>query len=164
MDKRSITLIEIAGILFGITVFAGIFLPSVCGRRHPATLRCANNLRQLHTLGTVYAASHRGEWPDAQGEELWLSFTKTIPPLVEADHLSILCCPIRDEEFTLGDIHYRGPRGRWNRSKPPRVLGADKIGNHGEDFGGNVLLGDGSVEEVELRSELWDRAASTLSP
>jgi len=163
MNRRPITLKEYVGLGILFLLLVSVLVPIAWHPKPGRDHRCANNLRQLYKLGTVYAASHGGEWPDAQGEDLWLFFTKTIPPLIEADQNSILLCPILGD-YVQGETHYRGPRGRGDRRKLPHVLGADKVGNHGPSYGGNVLLGDGSVQELKLKSDLWGLAASTLTP
>lgn len=156
---------EVVAIIVGLALLASIFVPALDGHgHHRPTQRCANNLGQLYQVCIIYSQSHRGEWPDAQGENLWLFFRKTVPPLIEADHAAILHCTASDHDLGVDETHYRGPRGRLILPTLPRMIGAYKIGNHGESCGGNVLFMDGHVEEVELRSDLWGQAAATLSP
>jgi hypothetical protein len=108
-------------------------------------------LRQLYTLGTVYGSMHKGAWPDVSGDELWLSFTKTSPPLIEPEHRSILVCPLRDDECGPGETHYFGPKVPFKKLGPNDPLGGDKTGNHGEGESGYVLFKDGRVEEIPGR-------------
>src|SRR5574341_1411621 len=132
MNNRGLTLLEVLVIIVVIGILASLLLPSIGGGCRPnRTIACASNLQQLYKLGTVYASSHKGAWPDATGEDLWLSFTRTIPPLIEADHVSLLSCPLRDEEAAAGECHYRGPRRPWAKLGPNDVLAADREGNHG---------------------------------
>lgn len=119
---------------------------------------------QLYKLGTVYASMHKGEWPDVHGEELWLSFTRTNPPLIEPERHSILACPVLGEDRGPGETHYRAPRVPWKKLNAGEPLGGDKPGNHGEDYGGNVLMKDGRVEELGLKDPLWKQCQDLLRP
>lgn len=43
-------------------------------------------------------------------------------------------------------------------------IGVDRIGNHGEGEGGNVLRKSGDVRTVEEDDPLWIRAGRTTKP
>ena len=67
----------------------------------------------------------------------------------------------------LGDLAANTVVIRIPRIVEPNLdpLGADKPGNHGEQYGGNVLYKDGRVEELTLDDLNWsDIASSKLSP
>jgi len=147
MNTRGLTLIEISLVILVIALLAAILLPPLCGPK--PHMQCANHLRQLYTLGTVYASMHKGEWPDVSGEELWLSFTRTNPPLIALEERSILYCPILGDERGSGETDYSGPGMPWKKLGLGEAVGGDKPGNHGEQEGGYVLYKDGRVVEVE---------------
>jgi type II secretory pathway pseudopilin PulG len=163
MNHRGLTLLEVVVIVVVIAILAGLIVPPFCGegmRRAKAT-NCAHNLGQLYKLGTVYASTHKGEWPSETGDDLWLSFTKTVPPLIDATTIEILACPVLGEEIRPGETHYRGPQLPWSKLKSSDPLGGDKVGNHGDGVGGNVLYKDGSVMELDVQ-ELHRRESDGL--
>jgi len=144
----------VAGTLLGIlaTLLVPLVCPSHCGGR---ALYCANNLRQLYQLQAVYASTHRGAWLDARGSALWQALAHIDPPLIEKDDRELMCCPIRGESAD-GQVDYLGPRNALSTLKSSDPLGADKPGNHGEGLQGNVLLKDGSVQELEDLRRVWE--------
>jgi hypothetical protein len=164
MDQRDLTLLELVVMVVVIGILTALFLPLTCHPGHGGSklVSCANNLRQLHTLGTIYASTHQGDWRSETGEALWLSFTRTVPPLIEADWVEILACPLRGEEPGPGETHYRGPRVPWGKLKSPDPLGGDKVGNHGDGRGGNVLYKDGSVTELDPQDLRWRQGEDVL--
>jgi hypothetical protein len=125
---------------------------------------CAHNLRQLYQLGTVYASSHKGNWPSARGEELWLSLHRMVPPLIETDQLEVLACPVTGVELGPDETQFRGPAVPMGKLGATDPLGADKEGNHGDQHGGNVLMKDGSIQEFEKAHQKWVDCATKLSP
>ncbi|MBI3856017.1 MAG: type II secretion system protein [Planctomycetes bacterium] len=162
MNRQGLTLLELIAVIAVIFILALLFVPSTC--RPPRETRCANNLRQLHTVGLVYASMHGGQWLETRGEDLWLSFTRTTPPLIEAEHAAVLHCKVMDEVLGEDETSYRGPLVSYSRVGAVDPLGADKPGNHGENYGGNVLFKDGRVEEFDLRDSLWKKCDDLLRP
>lgn len=163
MNHRGLTLLEVFILVILIGVLCALFVPAIPCGGHRKSVSCANNLMQLYRLGTIYAATHQKEWPAASGEDLWLSFTRTKPPLIEPEHRSILSCPVLGEDDP-GETHYRGPRLPFKGLQSGDPLGADKPGNHGEGYGGNVLLKDGSVRETNVGEPLWKKCVDVLRP
>jgi len=166
MRHQGLTLLEVLAVIIVIMLLSALLLPPMCGSglRKAKQTACASNLQQLYQLGTVYASTHKGEWPKSTGEDLWLSFTKTVPPLVRPDELLIFACPVRGEDPEPGECQYLGPRIPWNQLKPGDPLAADKEGNHGEEYGGNVLFKDGSVMEYGSSDARWKKCREVLSP
>ena len=141
MHDRGLTLLEVLVVIVVVGILATLLIPCHGSLRRAKATACGVNLQQLYKLGTVYASTHRGEWPNATGTDLWLTFTRTTPPLIDSDALSLLCCPIRGDDESPGGCHYRGPRVPCKEVGRQEPLGADQDGNHGEEYGGNVLLG-----------------------
>jgi hypothetical protein len=153
---------EMFGSVIVLGVVSAILLPLVArGVRTTQVRSCAQNLRILQRTGAAYAATHRA-WPAATGENLWLSFTRTTPPLLKEEALEVLVCPVLGNEPAPDLTDYRGPKAPWLDLAPSAPLAADKPGNHGEDVGGCVLYKDGRVEEHD--GEAWKAIASRLSP
>jgi len=163
--QAGFTLVELLVVIVIIGILASLLLP-VLGiairRAHTAT--CGNNLRQLHSMGIIYSSSHKGQWPLETGEALWLKFQRMIPPLLEAEWKEIYFCPVLGQVRDLGETDYRGPVSNINQAKSFDPVGADKVGNHGEGYGGNVLRKAGDVQQADLEDPLWVLSAEKLTP
>jgi prepilin-type N-terminal cleavage/methylation domain-containing protein len=166
--RNGFTLVELLVVIVIISVLAGLLIPVISHALFRVRVTaCLNNLNQLYKLGTVYSTSHKGNWPPAKGEELWLSLRKAVPPLIAKEHSAILHCKVTLSDGELGpdETNYRGPLVTFNKLDAVEPLGADKVGNHGDQYGGNVLYKDGRVEELTLDDPNWsDIASSKLSP
>lgn len=159
------TLVELLVVIVIIGILSSLLLPAIMsGIRTAKATACASNLRQLYQLGTVYATTHKGNWPSSRGEELWTSLRRMVPPLIEADHAGVLACPLKGEEPGPDETDFRGPALPWGKIGAADPIGADKIGNHGEAYGGNVLLRDGSIQTYEKSDPKWEDCATKLSP
>src|SRR5262249_15442364 len=108
--------------------------------------------------------SHKGIWPSARGDELWLSLRRMVPPLIEPDHADLLTCPVLQTKVGPEETHFRGPGIPLGKLGAADPLGADKVDNHGDRYGGNVLLKDGSVQEYEKDHPKWLECATKLAP
>jgi type II secretory pathway pseudopilin PulG len=163
--NRGITLLEVVVIVAVVGIMAAIFLPldrtAGAGRQR---LACANHLKQLHAMGHIYASLHRGRWPEETGAAFWTTFQRMNPPLLESDLNEIYFCPILAQPGDLGQTDYRGPASNVNPGTADDPIGADKIGNHGEGYGGNVLRKAGDVQELDRDDPLWGLCRTRLSP
>ena len=163
--RSGFTLVEMLVVIVIIGILAGIMLPVIGHVLFQAKVtKCQRHLNQLYQLGTVYSASHQGKWLPGKSEELWVSLKKTAPPLIEESQTELLSCAVRDEELGPEETHFRGPVVPFSKVGGVDPLGADKVGNHGETRGGNVLFKDGSVRELDLTDPVWESCVTKLSP
>jgi len=159
------TLVELLVVIVIIGILTSLLLPAITnGMRTARIAACASNQRQLYQLGTIYASTHKGNWPSARGEELWLSLRRMVPPLIEEGHAAVLACPVKGEELAPDEADFRGPALPWGKIGAADPIGADKVGNHGDQDGGNVLLRDGSVQIYEKSHLRWEECATKLAP
>ncbi len=160
------TLVELLVVIVIIAILMGLLIPAIIHVIRLAKITaCANNLSQLYKMSQVYAAGHRGAVPKALGSEFWLSFQKTTPPLIAPSQVEVCFCPVKGEMGDVGATDYRGPAVLWSKLEGGDPVGADVEGNHGPEYGGNVLRKDGSVTEAELNDVLWSETARTkLAP
>lgn len=165
MPNRGLSLLEVIVILVLVGILGALLLPPICGRGHcTRMLACQSNLQQLYKLGTIYAINHKGEWPPATGENLWLSLRNAVPPLIEPDHAGVLHCDVMDHELGPDETNYRGPRFGWAKTGSGDIICADREGNHGDGESINVMFKDGSVLEVASADALWKKCRETLRP
>jgi prepilin-type N-terminal cleavage/methylation domain-containing protein len=163
--RNGFTLVELLVVIVIIGILSSLLLPAIVHAIFTTKVTaCASNQHQLYQLGTVYATSHKGNWPSHRGEDLWLSLRRMVPPLIEADHASLLACQVKGEDLGPDETDFRGPVSSMGKLGATDPLGADKVGNHGDRYGGNVLFKDGSVQCFELGSPRWDECAVKLSP
>ncbi len=165
--SRGLTLIEVALIVVVLAILAALAAPLLLRRTsHVSTeMQCAGNLRQIYTLATIYSSTHGGKWPEATGSDLWFMVTQGRPPLLDdTERDSLFSCPCVGEIRPVGESHYRGPSRPYSQLALKDVLAADLPGNHGDSSGGNVLLKDGSVLEVEKKDPLWKECEKSLKP
>ncbi len=157
-----IILIVVFGGVFVLGILAALLLPAVAkATRAARQAACANNLRTLWTLQTNYMSTFGGktkQMPSETGEDFWLKLTQTVPPLIDLTEMETLQCPISESP---GMCDYQGPALPVSRISAGDAVGGDKIGNHGEEEGGNVLRKSGDVIHL---SDLEFRSITTLKP
>ncbi|HZE98649.1 MAG TPA: type II secretion system protein [Planctomycetota bacterium] len=163
--RNGFTLVELLVVIVIIGILSSLLLPAITHAIFRAKVAtCQHNQQELYKLGLVYSSSHKAQWPPGKGGDLWVSLRRMVPPLIEPDHASILTCAVLGEECGPDETHFRGPEVPLSKLGAADPLGADKVGNHGEQYGGNVLLKDGSVSEYELLHPKWVECDTKLVP
>ena len=164
--RSALTLVEVLVVIVIIGILAGLLMPAIIHAiRQTQVAACANNLSQLNKILTTYMTRTRGRYPKETGEDFWLKFHSMTPPLIGERHKDIYSCAVKGEHLDEnGHSDYRGPASFAGSLEADDPLGADKEENHGFEYGGNVLLKDGSVREVFLGEELWDACQLKLAP
>jgi len=163
--RNGFTLVELLVVIVIIGILSSLLLPAITYAIFRAKVTaCQHGQQQLYKLGLVYSTSHKAQWPSARGGDLWLSLRRMVPPLIEPDHASLLACPVLGEERGPDETDYRGPAGPIGKLSASDPLGADKDGNHGDRYGGNVLMRDGSVQEFEKDHPKWVECDTKLAP
>jgi type II secretory pathway pseudopilin PulG len=146
-----------------IAILAALLLPAIARATERAMVTsCANNLRQMHSLQTVYMAQFGGPkklMPEETGSEFWLKLTKTTPPLVDSSEQEVFLCPVKGQPGG-SKCDYLGPAAPALDLKATDPLGADHPGNHKK--GGNVLHKAGDI--VELLDPEFTKQIESLKP
>lgn len=71
-----------------------------------------------------------------------------------------LYCPVK---ATRKECDYRGPAKPLREIKNEEPIAADRVGNHGPEKGGNVLLKTGAVHTAGIKDALWVAADQSTS-
>lgn len=133
---------------------------------HARVVSCANNLRQLWTMQTVYMSQFGGrmkKMPEDIGSAFWIALTKTQPPLIDGAELEVLVCPLTHEKPRAGFTTYRGPPAKVSSLAGDDVVGCCDAGDH-PDGSINVLKKSGDVLTVKPGDALYKTALEkTLS-
>jgi prepilin-type processing-associated H-X9-DG protein len=126
---------------YGLLFFALVLVPGgisegKCARR----AACRSNLMHLGVPLHMYSTDHGERFPDRLSE-LYPDYAK---------HLSLFVCPSTGDKISSPDeidrnTSYGYVTGLTSEDYPDRVLAYDKPGNHGYQFGSNVLFVDGHV-------------------
>ena len=129
---------------------------------------CTSHLSQLWKMQWNYAVHFGGFqklMPVQTGSEFWLELTRTDPPLIDQTLRDVFQCPVRGWSPGL-PCAFRGPNGNLNNNQfaDGDPVGADRIDNHGNGEGGNVLRKSGDVITVSATDELWAAAARKTIP
>ncbi len=160
--------VTVLSVALGVFVLFCLILPAIAkATRRSKLTGCILNLSQLwkyqHVYRTQFGGPDRLMTPDTGGA-FWLRLTTVTPPLIDAPIRDILACPEKNDAPAPGQTDYRGPAHNVNGYIDTDVVGADRVGNHGPNEGGNVLRKSGDVQSCPESDPLWKSAGHTTRP
>ena len=143
---------ELLVVIVIIGILAALLLPGLShGPQDIRFTHCVNNLKQLWGMQNIYMITFGGDrklFPTETGGDFWLKLNKTNPPLIDSTVLDVFVCSFTGNPADGISTDYRGPASDVNKYGDDDPVGADNIGNHGQDEGGNLLRKNGDVVTV----------------
>ena len=140
---------EVLVVIVIICILAALVIPAISkAQRNARVIGCLSNLKHLWTMQNNYMVVFGGErqlYPTETGGDFWLKMKNTDPPLIDSTVLDIFVCGLTGTIAGGVTTDYRGPASNVNNFGDGDPVGADKIGNHGPDSGGNLLRKSGDV-------------------
>jgi len=157
-DRKPFPVLLLAGGALAVFLSALLLVFFVSMRKESSEELCRANLTVLGMAIRVGELPSSPKW-DAMGkgrdffrnQEKWPTYQQRSVDLY---------CPVKG---THQDCDYRGPAKPLRELRNDEPMAADRIGNHGPEKGGNVLLKTGAVHTVGLKDPLWAAAAQTTS-
>jgi prepilin-type processing-associated H-X9-DG protein/prepilin-type N-terminal cleavage/methylation domain-containing protein len=117
-SRKAFTLVELLVVLGIIAVLISILMPALSmARKQAATVKCANNMRQLMLAVTAYVSEHQGQLPYCN----WMPSVNAVNPVMQYGEGWLFCMPSMRVGFG-GDLD-----GTWSTTAPP--LDGMKTGN-----------------------------------
>jgi type II secretory pathway pseudopilin PulG len=160
--------VELLVVIVIIGILAALLLPAIATAiRNAKVAACANNQSQLWKMANCYMVQFGGPGkllPVETGGAFWLKLSQTTPPLIDASLKDIFGCPVKGSPPAAGTTDYRGPAANANAAADGEIIGADKVGNHGTGYGGNVIRKSGDVQTVAESDPLWIKAGQVTIP
>jgi hypothetical protein len=157
-DRKPFPVLLLAGGALAVFAAALILVLFVSMKKDSNEELCRANLTVIGMAIRVGELPNSPKWDGVgRGREFFLNQEKW--PSYQHRDLD-LTCPVKGGR---GDCDYRGPALPLREIGNGEPMAADRIGNHGPDKGGNVLLKTGAVHTVGPKEPLWETAARTTS-
>jgi len=157
-DRKPFPVLLLAGGALAVFVSALLLVFFVSMRRESSEELCRANLTVLGMAIRVGELPSSPKW-DAMGKGRDFFRNQEKWPTYQQRPVDLFC-PVKG---TRQDCDYRGPAKLLRELRNDEPMAADRIGNHGPEKGGNVLLKTGAVHTVGLHDALWAAAAQTTS-
>ena len=157
-DRKPFPILVLAGAALALGLSALLLVFFVSMKKESSEELCRANLTVLGMAIRVGELPSSPKW-DGMGkgrdffrnQEKWPSYQQRPVDLF---------CPVKG---TRQECDYRGPAKALRDLRNDEPMAADRVGNHGPEKGGNVLLKTGAVHTVGLADPLWAAAAQSTS-
>jgi len=157
-DRKPYPILLLAGGAVALFVSALLLVSFVSMRKDSGEELCRANLTVIGMAIRVGELPNSPKWdPIGRGRDFFRNQDKW--PTYQQRDLD-LCCPVKN---TRKECDYRGPARLLRELRNDEPMAADRVGNHGPEKGGNVLLKTGQVHTAGLNDPLWAAAARTTS-
>ncbi|HEV3029852.1 MAG TPA: hypothetical protein VG457_19890 [Planctomycetota bacterium] len=157
-DRKPFPILLVAGGTLALSLLAFLLVLFVSMKKDSSEELCRANLTLLGMAIRVGELPNSPKWDGmGRGRDFFRNQEKW--PTYQQRELDLFC-PVKG---TRKECDYRGPAKPLRELQNDEPMAADRVGNHGPDKGGNVLLKTGAVHTVGLRDPLWSVAAQTTS-
>jgi len=157
-DRKPFPILLLAGGALAVFLAALLLVFFVSMKKESGEELCRANLTVLGMAIRVGELPNSPKWdPVGKGRDFFRNQDKW-PTYQQRD--VDLYCPVKG---THKECDYRGPAKVLRDIKNDEPIAADRIGNHGPEKGGNVLLKTGAVHTAGLKDALWAAAAQTTA-
>lgn len=157
-DRKPGPVLLLAGAALVLAVAALMLVFFVSMKKESSEELCRANLAVLGMAIRVGELPNSPKWDGAgrgrdffRNQEKWPTYQHR-----DVDYF----CPVKG---THAECDYRGPSRPLREIRNDEPMAADRLGNHGPDKGGNVLLKTGAVHTAGKNDALWAAAAQTTS-
>ncbi|MBV8880448.1 MAG: hypothetical protein JO332_10820 [Planctomycetaceae bacterium] len=157
-DRKPFPILLLAAGALALFIGALVLVLFVSMKKESNEELCRANLTVLGMAIRVGELPSSPKW-DAMGKGRDFFRNQEKWPTYQQRELD-LYCPVL---ATRKDCDYRGPAKLLREIRNDEPIAADRIGNHGPEKGGNVLLKTGAVHTAGLKDALWTAAGQTTS-
>lgn len=157
-DRKPAPVLLLAGGAVALFTAATLLVLFVGMKKESGEELCRANLTVLGMAIRVGELPNSPKWDNVgRGQDFFRNQDKW--PTYQQRDVDYFC-PVKG---TRKECDYRGPAKPLREIKNDEPIAADRIGNHGPEKGGNVLLKTGAVHTAGLHEALWAAAAQTTS-